>query len=59
MRLLMSHCPTDRPTDLTDLPAQYYQYLLTVPHSEQRVVQAYIEEYSKDRAYCMHFPDDT
>jgi len=58
----MSHSPTDRPTDHstdpTDRPDPYYQYRLTVPHAEQATVQKFIEQYSKDWAYCKHFPDE-
>jgi len=54
----MSHPPTDRPTDPTDRPTPYYQYRLTVPHAREREVREYVEEYSKDWAYCMHHPDD-
>jgi len=50
----MSLCPTDRPTDRPD---PYYQYRLTVKHSEVSQVREFIERYSKDWAFCMHNPD--
>jgi hypothetical protein len=50
----MSHFPTDRPTDRPD---PYYQYRLTVKHSELDRVREFIESYSKDWAFCMHNPD--
>jgi len=51
----MSHSPTHRPTDRPD---PYYQYRLTVPHSESNAVGSLFARYSGDFAYCMHHPDD-
>ncbi len=55
----MSHLPTDRPTDQpTDRPEPYYQYRLTVKHTEVSLVREFLKKYSKDWAlFCMHNPD--
>lgn len=51
----MSCSPTSLPTDRPD---PYYQYRLTVPHVKHDEVVKFITQYSKDWAFCKHFPDD-
>jgi hypothetical protein len=47
----------DRPTDPTDRPPPYYQYRVTLPHAQHDEILTLVKMYSKDYAYCMHFPD--
>jgi len=50
----MSHSPTHRPTDKPD---PYYQYRLTVDHTDIGVVREFVSKYSSDWAFCLHLPD--
>lgn len=51
----MSLSEIDRPTDRPD---PYFQFRLTVSHEHRADFQTIIENYSKDWAYCTHFPDE-
>jgi len=50
---LSSNLPTNQP----DHPPTYYQYRLTVPHSEQATFDELIKLYSSDYCYVLHTPD--